>query len=91
MNKIAIATFRRTALAAALLTAFGAHAQDADLQKLVTPESSIAAGLGIWTGDRHAQGVYDGMRDGKGYGLLDATLIKRDNATGTWLDRKSTV
>lgn len=90
-------TFRITALAAALTTCYGtALATDddekaalaavaAEVSRLTTPESSISVGIGNWTGDRHQQGIYDGMREGKAYGLLDITLVKRDNATGTWL------
>lgn len=89
-------TFRMTALAAALAATYGmAQAADDDekaiqaavatkVSQLTTPESSISVGIGNWSGDRHQQGIYDGMRDGKTYGLLDLTLVKRDNATGTW-------
>ncbi|MDI6747586.1 MAG: MtrB/PioB family decaheme-associated outer membrane protein [Rhodocyclaceae bacterium] len=89
-------TFRITALAAALAACYGtALAADddekaalaavaAEVSRLTTPESSISVGIGNWSGDRYQQGIYDGMREGKAYGLLDLTLVKRDNATGTW-------
>jgi len=87
--------FRLTALAAALAACYGtALAGDdekadlaavaAEVSRLTTPESSISVGIGNWSGNRHQQGIYDGMREGKAYGLLDITLVKRDNATGTW-------
>lgn len=88
--------FRLTTLAAALAVTYGtALAADddeiaalaavaAEVSRLTTPESSISVGIGNWSGNRHQQGIYDGMRDGKAYGLLDLTLVKRDNATGTW-------
>jgi len=91
-------SFRMTALAAALAASYGtalAAADDdekaalaavaAEVSRLTTPESSISVGIGNWSGNRHQQGIYDGMRDGKTYGLLDLTLVKRDNTTGTWL------
>lgn len=87
--------FRLTALAAALAASYGSALADDDakadlaavaarVSELTTPESSISVGIGNWSGNRHQQGIYDGMREGKAYGLLDLTLVKRDNATGTW-------
>ncbi len=87
--------FRMTALAAVLATCYGtALAVDeekvelaavaAEVSQLTTPESSISVGIGNWSGNRHQQGIYDGMREGNTYGLLDMTLVKRDNTTGTW-------
>lgn len=87
--------FRLTALAAALAACYGTALADddekadlaavaAEVSRLTTPESSISVGIGNWSGDRHQQGIYDGMREGKAYGLLDLTLVKRDNSTGTW-------
>jgi MtrB/PioB family decaheme-associated outer membrane protein len=77
--------FRLTALAAALASTYGTVlAQDNEVSRLTTPESSISVGIGNWSGDRHQQGIYDGMREGKAYGFLDLNLVKRDNATGTW-------
>ncbi|MDP2196141.1 MAG: MtrB/PioB family decaheme-associated outer membrane protein [Rhodocyclaceae bacterium] len=88
-------TFKMTALAAALAASYGTALADddekaalaavaAEVSRLTTPESSVSVGIGNWSGDRHQQGIYDGMREGKAYGLLDLTLVKRDNATGTW-------
>lgn len=87
-------TFRMTALAAALAASYGTVLADdekaalaavaAKVSQLTTPESSVSVGIGNWSGDRYQQGIYDGMREGKAYGLLDVTLVKRDNATGTW-------
>ena len=63
----------------------GALAQDAEVAELVTPESSVSIGAGYWTKDRPRLGIYDGMNEHGGYGLLDASIVNRDNATGTWL------
>ncbi len=86
--------FRMTALAAALASCYGmALANDeekadlaavaAEVSQLTTPESSISVGIGNWSGNRPQQGIYDGMREGKAYGLLDMTLVKRNNESGT--------
>jgi len=70
--------FRLTALAAALLSAYGtALADDA--------QGSVSVGGGGWTNDRHQAGMYDGMRDKGAYPILDADVQKRDDESGlTW-------
>lgn len=86
MSKLINQTFRLTILAAALTSVYGtALANDKELQLQTQPESSISAGVGNWSGDRSQQGIYDDMREGKAYGLLDLSVIKRDEATGTWM------
>lgn len=83
--------FRLTAVAAALMTVFGvALADEEDVAALIEPDSTVSIGIGNWSGDRHQQGIYDGMRDGKAYGLIDAEVNKRNNETGTWLKLKAT-
>lgn len=83
-------TFRLTALSAALMTVFGAAlADEAEINELIKPDSSVSVGIGNWSGERHQQGIYDGMRDKGAYGLLDADIVKRDDATGTWLKLKA--
>lgn len=79
-------TFTLTALAAALLAAYApaATAEDAALNQLTKPESSVSVGVGSWSDHRSQQGIYDGMRDDGAYLLLDADVVKRDDATGTW-------
>lgn len=82
-------TFRLTTISAALALAFGSAWADSvtseEVKELIRPDSSISAGVGIWGGDRHQLGIYDGMRKDKAYGFLDLDLVKRDEATGTWL------
>ncbi len=46
---------------------------------------SISLGAGYWSDDRPQWGMYDGMHKEGGYLLLDGTLARRDDATGTWL------
>lgn len=79
--------FELTALAAALMVAFGsAMAQDEEgyPAPLDQPVSSVSAGLGYWSDDRPQFGIFDGMRDDGVYLLLDADIVKRDDDTGTW-------
>lgn len=83
--------FRLSAVAFALMSVFGSvWADDEEIAELIKPESSISIGAGLWSSDRRQQGIYDGMRDSGAYGLIDADIVKRDDATGTWLKLKAT-
>jgi MtrB/PioB family decaheme-associated outer membrane protein len=78
-------TLRLTTLAAALTCAFGpALAQDESVTQLTQPNSWFSVGAGWWSNDRPQEGIYDGMNQEGFYGLFDAFINKRDNATGTW-------
>ena len=78
-------TSRLTVVMAALAGACGAaQAQDAAVAELTKPDSFVSIGAGYWSDDRPQQGIYDGMRDKGGYGLFDAYIARRDQATGTW-------
>ena len=84
MNKKTKPTFRLTALAAALLAAYGpATAAESPVS------GSVSVGVGNWSNDRAQQGIYDGMRESGTYGLFDADLLRRDDATGTRLGLKA--
>lgn len=79
-------TFRLTAIATALLAAFGsAHAEDDEVRELSQPASSISVGAGYLSNDRLQQGAFDGLRDDGAYWLIDADVVKRNEETGTWL------
>ncbi|THF63572.1 MtrB/PioB family decaheme-associated outer membrane protein [Pseudothauera nasutitermitis] len=86
-------SFRLSAVAMALYSAFGgtAWAQEMDeLDELIKPESKVSVGIGVWSKDRAQQGIYDGMREGdKAFWLLDADIVKRDEVTGTWMTLKT--
>lgn len=72
------------------MTVFGsAMADEAEINELIKPDSSVSVGVGNWSSDRHQLGIYDGMRDKGAYGLFDADIVKRDDATGTWLKLKA--
>jgi len=72
----------RTVIALAVLAAFGqAQAQEA------TPSSSVSIGGAYVNGDspdRARFGMYNGMREDNGYGLLDFLYSKRDPVAGLW-------
>lgn len=73
-------------IAAALLATFGpAQAQDEDIAQLTKPESSVEAGIGYVNKDNQRFGQYNGLKDDGFYGLLDLNVVRRDEATGTWL------
>ena len=87
MNKQTRCALRLTAIAAAVLGAFGpaAAAEDDDIKALTKPESNIEFGIGITDNDGKRFGIYNGMNENKTYGLLGGRLIRRDDDTGTWL------
>lgn len=74
--------FTQTLIALAVLAAIGqAQAQDA------TPQSSVSVGAGAVSGDssdRARFGLFNGMREDRGYGLLDFTYLGRDAGSGMW-------
>jgi MtrB/PioB family decaheme-associated outer membrane protein len=75
-----------TTIWAALAAAWGPvlAQEDPALAEARKPESFVSLGAGYWSDDRPRLGTYDGMRDKGGYGLLDALIVNRDDATGTW-------
>jgi len=76
--------FILTAVAAALLLAFGpAMAQD-DVAQLTKPESTVNVGVGYVDKDNQRFGQYNGLTDKGAYGIIDFSLNKRDDSTGTW-------
>ena len=78
--------FALSALAVAMMSLYGQSRADeeVDMARIAKPSSSISIGIGNWSNDRPQMGMYDGMRDGDGYLLLDADLVTRDDSTGTW-------
>lgn len=79
-------------LALAIAAAFAPTTYAADVPDEVAeytqPSSSVSAGLGIVSGDKKDRsifGQYSGMRTEDAYGLFDLDLVRRDDATGTWM------
>src|SRR5262245_24679597 len=76
-----------TAMAAAVLSAFGAEparAEEPETAGLLSPPSEISVGAGYVFEDNQRFGQFTGLRDKGLYGLLDFNLIKRFDETG-WL------
>ena len=86
-KKKARPAFKLTALAAALLAVYGPAIAAESPESPVS--GSVSVGVGSWSNDRAQQGIYDGMRESGTYGLFDADLLKRDDATGTRLGLKA--
>jgi MtrB/PioB family decaheme-associated outer membrane protein len=80
-------TFRTAPLAAAVLAALtAAHAaEDDEIAELVRPQSTVSAGVGYVDEDNRRFGQYTGMTKDGAYGLFDADIVRRNDATGTWL------
>ena len=79
--------FPLSAMAAALLAAFGSAgaAEGDEVTELTKPSSSVRIGAGYVDEDNGRFGQYNGLNEKGGYGLLDADIVNRDDATGTWL------
>ncbi len=83
----AIHHFPLTALTTALLVIHAPAslaAEDEDTTQYTKPSSSISIGIGNWSDDRMHEGQYDGMWENGTHGSLDASVHRRDDATGTW-------
>ena len=80
-------SFMLTATAAALCAAFGTTqaAESNEITTLTKPESNVQFGLGYVDKDNRQFGKYNGLNESGAYGLLDVDIVKRDDATGTWL------
>lgn len=79
---------RVAAVAAAVAAAFssGAFAQEVDdMTRLIKPESTVRFGIGSIDVDNARFGQYRGLQDSGVYGIADVDVLRRDDATGTWL------
>lgn len=87
MNKRAQNAIRLTLVAAAVSAACGPvwAAEDDEIKALTKPESNIEFGIGYTDNDGLRFGQYNGLNENKTYGLLGGNLVRRDDATGTWL------
>lgn len=82
--------FAQTALVLALLCAYGSALADDELDQLTKPDSLVvsAGAAAASTGsvkDRSIAGQYKGWGSNDAAALLDFELIRRDEATGTWI------
>ena len=87
MNSRKHLDFLLAATVVASLAALGsaAAAEGDDFAYLTRPDSTLSVGVGYVNNDGARFGQYTGMNQSGGYGLLDADIAKRDDATGTWL------
>jgi MtrB/PioB family decaheme-associated outer membrane protein len=87
MNTNSCRAFQLTTTAAALLAAFGpaVAAEAEEVSQLAKPESTVSLGAGYVDKDGARFGQYTGMHKSGIYGLLDADVAMRNDATGTWL------
>lgn len=78
--------FKISTMSVALMAVYGApaFAADEEVMDLITPKSSVSAGVSFQNNDRKQLGIFDGRQDNGGKILLDADIKKRDDATGTW-------
>lgn len=76
-----------TAIAAALLATFAPlRAQEADeVAALAAPRSVFEIGIGDVSRDNTRFGQYTGQRKDGLYGIGELDLVRRDDATGTWM------
>lgn len=86
-NRKDILALPRKALCLAVAAACAGSAwadEDEEVQRLVKPESSFTLGTGHVSGDNQRFGVYNGLSKEGTYGIGSFSVIKRDDATGTW-------
>lgn len=78
--------FKISSMSVALMTVYGApaFAADDEVMDLITPKSSVSAGVSFQNNDRKQLGIFDGRQENNGKILLDADIKKRDDATGIW-------
>src|SRR5260221_505123 len=88
MNARSGGEFRLTAVAAALLAAAPAWADERDdeIARLVKPDSQVSVGVGSVSNDNTRFGQYNGLAKDRLYLLFDVNVRRRDDATGTWLN-----
>ncbi len=71
-------------LAALAATSAGA-AEEPTLESLIHPQSQVEIGVGVVGDDARRFGMYNGMSDSAVNPIFDASILHRDDATGTWL------
>jgi MtrB/PioB family decaheme-associated outer membrane protein len=62
-----------------------AAAEEPTLESLIRPQSEVEVGVGVVFDDGHRFGMYNGMSDSNVNPLFDASVLHRDDASGTWL------
>ena len=82
------ATYRHSlpaaAVAALAATSVGA-AEEPTLESLIHPQSRVEVGIGAVFDDARRFGMYNGMSDSEINPIFDASILRREDETGTWL------
>jgi MtrB/PioB family decaheme-associated outer membrane protein len=80
--------FQRKAVVLAIAMAFNLPAlaadEDDEIRRLIKPESTISLGMGHVSGDNQRFGMYNGLNEAGYVGLIDFSVVRRDDETGTW-------
>jgi MtrB/PioB family decaheme-associated outer membrane protein len=78
----------RKVLVLAIAMAFAIPAvaadEDEEIRRLIKPESVISLGMGHVSGDNQRFGMYNGLNQAGYVGLIDFSVVRRDDETGTW-------
>lgn len=85
MNVIQKYPFRLVAAALCAASGFPWTATAQEATDSGKPSSTVSVGAGAVSKDNQRFGQYSGLNDSGGYGLLDLDILRRDDATGTWL------
>lgn len=78
----------RKAAFIAIALAFAAPAwadEDEEITRLIKPESVISVGAGYVSANNQRAGMYNGLNKDGGVGLVDFSVVRRDDETGTWM------
>lgn len=76
----------RKAVVLAVSLAFAAPtwAEDDEVARLIKPESTISVGMGHVSGDNQRFGMYNGLNEAGYVGMIDFSIVRRADETGTW-------
>ena len=72
------------AIALAFTIPASAADEDDEIRRLIKPESFISLGIGNVSSDNQRFGMYNGLNEAGAVGLIDFSVVRRDDETGTW-------
>lgn len=88
INRNDFPKFPRKAVFLAIAMAFTIPAfaadEDDEIRRLIKPESTISLGMGHVSSDNQRFGMYNGLNQAGYVGLIDFSVVRRDDETGTW-------
>jgi len=84
-NEIPNLPLKAAAIAIALAFSVPSWAdEDDEVARLIKPESSFRLGAGYVSNDNQRFGMYNGLSEQGMVGLIDFSVVRRDDDTGTW-------